>query len=127
MLVIQKLEAVEIKIENINTKVRINTILSDSLLHFLEIIENGYFPLLSSPQNQENWTDIAIKEVNTLINTFLSDIQIMEGKMEGHTYLPIPPDLTNLTSPDQIKERLHLFESSIITWVSNVMNNRQNK
>lgn len=79
-------------------------------------------PVLQNPANQQGWTDLVAKDLMEKFNSYVAQVYVLRGQIEGRTMLPLPSHkLTSSdTTPD--KDKAHVFESSIITWTKQIKN-----
>lgn len=98
----------------------------DTLKHLSSTVQDIYMPLLQNPNNQAKWSDMVKKDVMSSLHSFLANVQIMVGKTDGETCLPLPPESDGSTetgeSEDLIsgKERIHVLEGCLITWTKQI-------
>lgn len=114
--------------ENMKTLITSGVLADDPIIILRQTIENVYIPLLTCVHNHGDYNDLTVKEYNNIIYNYLSDIQIMQGSINGRTCLPLPPDdiannnntnnpETSLISDEEYqKDRLHILEGVIIIW-----------
>ena len=54
------------------------------------VVSGAYFPLLTSPANQADWSQLMSKDITDQLNTFMSNVQIVKGQVSGDTVVPLP-------------------------------------
>ena len=63
--------------------------IADPLEHLEKVVEEVYLPLLSNPNNQEGWGEVASKEIMDQMHGFLASVSITLGQTKGKTCLPL--------------------------------------
>ena len=98
--------------------------IADPLEHLEKVVEEVYLPLLSNPNNQEGWGEVASKEIMDQMHGFLASVSITLGQTKGKTCLPLPP--MEAASAEGVsvdtKDRIHLLEGAVITWTKQIKN-----
>jgi len=90
-------------------------------LEFLSsMLEEVYMPLLGNTNNMSGVPVVVTAEVLQQFHEFNSALHIMIGKSKAKTILPIPEQVKGTLTDTEMKQHLHLFESSIITWTHSV-------
>jgi dynein heavy chain len=94
----------------------------DVLRHLTDVSKEIYMPLLCNPRNQSNWSEIVSKEVMERLHTFMANLQITVGQVDGYTRLPLPPkeDLDLAFRYTTNKERVHVLEGCLVTWTRQI-------
>ena len=90
--------------------------MNDSLEHLCTTLARVYMPLLSNPHNQDGWSEVVSRELLTNLHAFLASTKITVGEVQGTTTLPMPSEVDPRTNT-QHKDRMHLLEGCIVTWV----------
>lgn len=109
--------------ENPGLDITMHDLSIDPLEHLERVIQEVYLPVLSNPLNQEEWGEVASKEIVDKLHSFLSDLSITIGQTRGETWLPLPPvETSRSTSALSIKDRVHLLEGAVITWTKQIKN-----
>jgi dynein heavy chain len=94
----------------------------DVLRHLTDVSKEIYMPLLCNPRNQQNWSEIVAKDVMERLHTFMANLQITVGQVDGYTRLPLPPveDLDPTFRYTTNKERVHVLEGCLVTWTRQI-------
>ena len=94
----------------------------DVLRHLTDVSKQIYMPLLCNPRNQQNWSEIVAKDVMERLHTFMANLQITVGQVDGYTRLPLPPaeDLDTTFRYTTNKERVHVLEGCLVTWTRQI-------
>lgn len=78
--------------------------------------------MLSEPKNQVGWSDLVSKDLMDKFHTFLANIYVTIGQVDGKTMLPLPPkDVSSKEQPSS-KDKAHILEGAIITWTKQIKN-----
>jgi len=106
---------VRITEENFNNEVAFIEIYKNPLECLSNVAQEGFFPVLSSQENQSNWSEMVSKDLLENLNGFLSELYMVIGEVNGRTQLPLPIQDDTLQAMNN-KERAHILETAIITW-----------
>jgi hypothetical protein len=107
--------------------------------HMSRVATEIYLPMVTNPKLKGVWSDMIIKDVVDGFNGFISNVQIIQGQVEGATRLPLPPDSAvleiqepNMTFEDRVfidtqgeeamanMDRVYVLEGAIITWTKQI-------
>lgn len=110
------------KVENPATDLLVNEMGPEPLEHLEKVLSEIYLPLLSNPNNQEGWGEVASKEIMDRLHGFLANVSITVGLTKGETCLPLPPLDASVASALTTKDRIHLLEGAVITWTKQIKN-----
>ncbi|XP_034948410.1 dynein beta chain, ciliary-like [Chelonus insularis] len=75
---------------------------SNSIEELATLIEEAYLPLLTNPQNQQNWPEVIAEDVEKYIHELRSSICQLKGRMMGQTLLPMPMGIEDFFKADQL-------------------------
>ena len=101
----------------------------DIVKHLQRVLGQVFVPLISNQANQDKWGEVASNDVSHNVHTFLANVSITLGQMGGTTALPMPPTGNSKSTQQQqnstqsnamFKDRVHLFESAVITWTKQI-------
>jgi dynein heavy chain len=73
-----------------------------------------YLPVLSEPKNQVGWSDLVSKDLMEKFHTFLANIFVTIGQVDGKTLLPLPPNDTGKEKTSS-KDKAHILEGKFIS------------
>ena len=92
----------------------------DPLFQIERVTKDVLVPLLSNPENQSEWPLLIKKDVVENLHTFLADVQITAGLVNGTTRLPLPALNEAKESTKTDKEKVHAYEGCLITWTKQI-------
>lgn len=114
---------------NIPSNVYVNEIPSNSVEYFEKLIAEIYFPLFQNPFHQQEWGEIASKEIVDKFHSYVASASIISSATRGETCLPLPPMdasffLQPLTPSNDATfcSKMSLLEGSIVTWTKQIKN-----
>ena len=88
-----------------------------------------YHPIVSTKETAQAWTESIAKELRDRFDTFVSNVQITQGHVQGVTCLPLPdagdPRKAGLGNEKDLMEsftQIHALEGAIITWTKQIKN-----
>lgn len=84
-------------------------ILSNLYGHFNEI----YLPVISHSNNQQGCSELMAKDFIEKFNSYLAQVYVTIGLIEGKTLLPLPPERLELSPATSDKEKTHIFEGRL--------------
>ena len=89
--------------------------------NMFSVFQDVYLPILSNPKNQEGWPEVMSREVLELFHRMIARVYVGLGQSQGKTLLPLPPSdmlVSDRTSRD--KDRVHVLETAVVTWTSQI-------
>ena len=89
-----------------------------TLMH--RLFSEIYIPIMQNPRNHQNWNEMVSRDLIERINSFLAQIYLVIGKIQGKTLLPLPLEKTIYSRDIPDKEKCQIFESRIITWTKQI-------
>ena len=101
--------------ENFQDEIVFIEIYKNPLECLSNVAQEGFFPILSNPDNQAGWSELVSKDLIENLNGFLSQLYVIIGQVAGKTQLPLPVQDETLQHMNN-KERAHILETAIITW-----------
>ena len=82
--------------------------------HFKEI----YLPIMHNPDNQAGWSDLVSKDLLEKFNTYLAQVYLTIGLIQGKTLLPLPPQRLETSDNTSDKDKAHIYEGKDILSIS---------
>eukprot|EP01031_Cornospumella_fuschlensis_P030364 gene30365-36688_t len=99
------------------------------LEHMSGLTQRVLSPFITVNKNSEpTWSDAILKEVRDRFDSFVSNLQITQGHVEGYTCLPLPHAAS---SQEKYKksdgdgepfQQIHVLEGAIIMWTKQIKN-----
>ncbi|RYY38440.1 hypothetical protein EON62_00430 [archaeon] len=115
-----KMKAAPVSADTVAEDVVVSDMTPEPLEHLEKVLSEVYIPLLSNPNNQEGWGEVASKEIMDRLHGFLANVSITVGQTRGETCLPLPPLDASTAAHISSKDRIHLLEGAVITWTKQI-------
>jgi dynein heavy chain len=86
------------------------------------VLSNVYAPTFKAPHIETSLSEVVLKDLNEQMNRVVATSYMTLGKMNGETFLPLPPaeSYTSLEKDKHNKDSLHVLESMIIMWTGQI-------
>ena len=121
-----KLRSVALTAENIGDEAVSGDLLPGSwdgaaLEHMYRACQEVFLPLLANPNNQQGWPEVIVREVIDSFHKLVAGVYVTIGQIQGKTLLPLPPvELSSVDRASKDKERVHVLETAVVTWTSQI-------
>ena len=128
LLYFVKLVKSQLSEDKIAQEIIYGDIYSDPLDHLAVVSERIYHSLVSArDKGGQAWSDAIAKEVRDNFDTFVANVQITQGHVQGITCLPIPGSEASKIDSDMPADagdgyQIHALEGAIITWTKQIKN-----
>lgn len=86
------------------------------LEHLYSFFNEIMSPVVQNPINQTGWTDLVTKDLMEKFNSYIAQVFVVLGLIKRKTLLPIPYHKLDLQDNLNDKDKIHVYEGSIITW-----------
>jgi len=127
-----KLKKTQISESKIGQEVIYGDILTNPLEHMASLAQRVFHPIVGSKEVGQMWSETVAKEVKDYFESFVANVQITQGHVQGKTCLPLPNAgaakddvLDELGSDnadsDQFRQ-IHALEGALITWTKQIKN-----
>ena len=128
-----KLNKTQVSEENIAREVIYGEVAANPIEHMASLAQRVFQPIIGRKHTAEVWSEVVAKDVRDHFDTFVSNVQITQGHMEGTTCLPLPnsgnaknniiDEINNNNEEEQDRFRqIHALESALITWTKQIKN-----
>eukprot|EP00981_Chlorochromonas_danica_P014353 scaffold7822_cov179-Ochromonas_danica.AAC.14 len=134
-----KISKISISEKKIAEEVVFGDLSMTALEHMASLTQRVFNPFISVNKNNEpTWSDAILKDVRDRFDSFVSNLQITQGHVEGYTCLPLPHAATTSSSSSSATRRpsrsgegnydqegyqqIHVLESAIIMWTKQIKN-----
>jgi dynein heavy chain len=127
-----KLNKTQVSEENISREIIYGEVAANPLEHMASLAQRVFQPVVGRRHTAEVWSEVVAKDVRDHFDTFVSNVQITQGHVEGTTCLPLPNsggaksnilDEAGGAEEDQDRFRqIHALESALITWTKQIKN-----
>jgi dynein heavy chain, axonemal len=128
---IVKLNKVQISEKRIASEIVYGDITVNALEHMSSLAQRVFQPFVGSKSNNTAWSDTVIKEVREQFDSFVSNVQITQGHVQGFTCLPLPHAATfaeamsrkdiDMEDTEQFRN-IHVLEGALIIWTKQIKN-----
>ena len=125
---IVKLSKTQVSEKNLNKELVYGDITNNPLQHMASLAQRVYHPIVGRKHTTEVWSEVVAKEVREHFETFVANVQITQGHVEGMTCLPLPnSDVAKSevdadgSEPDKFRQ-IHALEGALITWTKQIKN-----
>ena len=121
-----KLSDEDLTVENFASSVLSGECTDNLVGHLQKVLGQIYVPLVTNSANQDRWGEVASTDLSNNLHAFLANVSITMGQIKGTTALPLPPVGNASAGAGQqmnntmFKDRVHLFESAVITWTKQI-------
>ncbi|KAJ1439145.1 dynein heavy chain and region D6 of dynein motor-domain-containing protein [Ochromonadaceae sp. CCMP2298] len=126
-----KLNKAHVSDDNISSAVIYGEVSPNPLEHMAFLAQRIYHPLVGQRHAVEVWSEVVAKDVRDNFDSFVSNVQIMQGHVDGTTCLPLPNSGNAVTEvldkeeesedPDRYHQ-IHMLEGALITWTKQIKN-----
>lgn len=121
-VVILKLTQEQITTANIVKDLAFMELPRNVLEHCYMVYHDIISPITQNPLNQQGWTELVSKDLMEKFNSYIAQIYVMIGLGKGRTLLPLPTHKMNQNDTTPDKDKAHVFETSIMTWMKQIKN-----
>lgn len=121
-VVILKLTQEQITTANIVKDLAFMELPRNVLEHCYMVYHDIISPITQNTLNQQGWTELVSKDLMEKFNSYIAQIYVMIGLGKGRTLLPLPTHKMNQNDTTPDKDKAHVFETSIMTWMKQIKN-----
>ena len=122
LVILKANRGIEINNENAQSELVFTELLRNALENMSIISQEGYLPIISNRANQQGWSEDVAKDLMEKVHGFLSSVYVTIGQVRGKTLLPLPPENVTTSTSTSSKDKAHILEGAIITWIKQIKN-----
>lgn len=122
-----KLHAARVSEKDVAREVLYGDVTGDPVDHMSMLTEHVFHPIVSDEDTAAAWSEMIVRDTRTNIDSFVSNVQITQGNVQGRTYLPLPnggrsQEAEEAEDSSGTASQVHSLESAIIVWTKQIKN-----